>query len=69
MRKAATSRDLFGKLEDELKKKPVAAARPAKAKRNGGADDAYTAADIEVLEGLEPVRRRPGMYTDTSRPK
>jgi topoisomerase-4 subunit B len=22
----------------------------------------YTAADIEVLEGLEPVRRRPGMY-------
>ncbi|MCT8974436.1 DNA topoisomerase IV subunit B [Microbaculum marinisediminis] len=27
-----------------------------------GAEDAYTAADIEVLEGLEPVRRRPGMY-------
>ncbi|MES0383674.1 MAG: DNA topoisomerase IV subunit B [Hyphomicrobium sp.] len=26
------------------------------------ASDAYTAADIEVLEGLEPVRRRPGMY-------
>lgn len=25
-------------------------------------DDAYTAKDIEVLEGLEPVRRRPGMY-------
>jgi topoisomerase-4 subunit B len=24
--------------------------------------DSYTAADIEVLEGLEPVRRRPGMY-------
>ncbi len=24
--------------------------------------DAYTAKDIEVLEGLEPVRRRPGMY-------
>ncbi len=24
--------------------------------------DTYTAADIEVLEGLEPVRRRPGMY-------
>src|SRR4030088_162566 len=26
-----------------------------------GADD-YSARDIEVLEGLEPVRRRPGMY-------
>jgi topoisomerase-4 subunit B len=25
-------------------------------------DDTYTAKDIEVLEGLEPVRRRPGMY-------
>jgi len=28
----------------------------------------YNAADIEVLSGLEPVRRRPGMYTHTSRP-
>ena len=28
----------------------------------------YQAADIEVLSGLEPVQRRPGMYTDTSRP-
>jgi topoisomerase-4 subunit B len=28
----------------------------------------YSAADIEVLSGLEPVRRRPGMYTDTTRP-
>ncbi len=30
--------------------------------------DTYTASDIEVLSGLEPVRRRPGMYADTSRP-
>jgi topoisomerase IV subunit B len=28
----------------------------------GNAGDGYSAKDIEVLEGLEPVRRRPGMY-------
>ncbi|HTM63133.1 MAG TPA: DNA topoisomerase IV subunit B [Gammaproteobacteria bacterium] len=28
----------------------------------------YTAENIEVLSGLEPVRRRPGMYTDTTNP-
>jgi topoisomerase-4 subunit B len=28
----------------------------------GNINDDYTASDIEVLEGLEPVRRRPGMY-------
>ncbi|MEM8795435.1 MAG: DNA topoisomerase IV subunit B [Pseudomonadota bacterium] len=46
--------------------RPPAAAK-ARATRTSSAaktqvKDDYTAADIEVLEGLEPVRRRPGMY-------
>ncbi|MEF3193389.1 MAG: DNA topoisomerase IV subunit B, partial [Halothiobacillaceae bacterium] len=31
-------------------------------------NEVYNAAAIEVLTGLEPVQRRPGMYTDTTRP-
>ncbi|TFG42769.1 MAG: DNA topoisomerase IV subunit B, partial [Syntrophobacterales bacterium] len=34
--------------------------------RNGS--NHYNAADLEVLRGLDPVKRRPGMYTDTTRP-
>ncbi|MBZ9738416.1 MULTISPECIES: DNA topoisomerase IV subunit B [unclassified Mesorhizobium] len=62
--------DLFGNLEKQPQ--PVrASARPADplvqaaAKRPAAIRDGsegYSAADIEVLEGLEPVRRRPGMY-------
>ncbi len=42
---------------------PAKASRGARASAPATAGEAgYTAADIEVLEGLEPVRRRPGMY-------
>lgn len=34
----------------------------ASGKKKSAAEKGYSAADIEVLEGLEPVRRRPGMY-------
>lgn len=54
--KAKAPSDLFGALESKGRTPMKAAAR------SGSAEDAYTAADIEVLEGLEPVRRRPGMY-------
>jgi len=50
-------RDLFARLQDAMTRKPAARAR-----KTVDASDDYTAADIEVLEGLEPVRRRPGMY-------
>src|SRR5437588_2688982 len=47
--------DLFGASEPK--------GRPLKLASNGSSAEAgYTARDIEVLEGLEPVRRRPGMY-------
>ena len=52
--------DLFEELEAEMT--PGAARAKVTKPRARAAEDGYTAADIEVLEGLEPVRRRPGMY-------
>src|ERR671924_619376 len=57
MAKAPKIRDLFERLEAEMAPR----AKPRAGNGRGGASS-YTAADIEVLEGLEPVRRRPGMY-------
>ena len=54
--KKTADRDLF---ESASSSRP--ALKPVRGKPAPG-DAAYTARDIEVLEGLEPVRRRPGMY-------
>jgi topoisomerase-4 subunit B len=51
------ARDLFDAPEPSHRRP---AAKPARA--GGSADSGYSAKHIEVLEGLEPVRRRPGMY-------
>src|SRR5918995_930808 len=53
--------DLFARLEAEV---ASGATKSAGAKRRpgNGPEDEYGARHIEVLEGLEPVRRRPGMY-------
>src|SRR5580693_7231685 len=54
--KSNSKNDLFAAAEPKGK-------APLKvASRSQSAEAGYTAADIEVLEGLEPVRRRPGMY-------
>jgi len=67
--------DLFEANDTSKKTKKPAVKKPAakkaassktkaasKAMPKSANGDAYTAADIEVLEGLEPVRKRPGMY-------
>src|SRR5258706_10680220 len=54
--KTKATNDLFGTAT------PKDRAAPKIASRGTSAEAGYTARDIEVLEGLEPVRRRPGMY-------
>src|ERR1700690_2644742 len=54
--KPKASNDLFADAE------PKGRAALKVASRSSSAEAGYTARDIEVLEGLEPVRRRPGMY-------
>src|SRR5580658_10059304 len=55
-KKPPATRDLFAEAAS-----PRPALKRSEALRNGNGGT-YTAHDIEVLEGLEPVRRRPGMY-------
>ena len=53
--------DLFGSAKAAPKAASKAATKSPAGKPDPGQQD-YSAKDIEVLEGLEPVRRRPGMY-------
>jgi len=55
--KSSKTPDLFANAKEG---RPGGARRSAPSPRGG--DSGYSAKHIEVLEGLEPVRRRPGMY-------
>src|SRR5882672_6023496 len=57
-KKPALQTDLF----DSPAKTPARASAKSAARAKPRGEAGYTARDIEVLEGLEPVRRRPGMY-------
>jgi topoisomerase IV subunit B len=54
-KKTSKENDMFGEVPQTHKGNAGGSAKSR-------GEEAYTAADIEVLEGLEPVRRRPGMY-------
>src|SRR6516225_6095146 len=56
-KQSSSPADLFAAVS-----RPDAPRREAAKSRSGNGGGDYTAHDIEVLEGLEPVRRRPGMY-------
>src|SRR5690349_21905696 len=58
-KKASAQRDLF---DPPARAAKARQAKLTRGKPARGAEAGYTAKHIEVLEGLEPVRRRPGMY-------
>jgi topoisomerase IV subunit B len=59
--KSGKTRDLFSDLPEAAPRRLSGKATRG-SKAGSGAEAGYTARHIEVLEGLEPVRRRPGMY-------
>jgi topoisomerase IV subunit B len=62
-KKTAAVGDLFANIEKPQRGSgKVSSARAARAHAPSAGEAGYTAKHIEVLEGLEPVRRRPGMY-------
>jgi topoisomerase-4 subunit B len=54
--------DLFSAASAPTAPAPRKTASRSTSKASAAKGDGYSAKDIEVLEGLEPVRRRPGMY-------
>ena len=64
--KTSTQSDLFNSPVPKPTARKAAGRKSAAPRKKpagrGGSDSSYTAKHIEVLEGLEPVRRRPGMY-------
>ena len=60
--KKSNAPDLFANLGEPRSAARRASRSGAASARGSAGESGYTAKHIEVLEGLEPVRRRPGMY-------
>jgi topoisomerase-4 subunit B len=61
-KRAAKARARGSAARKPARGKPAKPSKAAKPSARAVGDSSYTAKHIEVLEGLEPVRRRPGMY-------